>query len=471
MSTLATEDPELHELLLSHKKRSLALPETTCFEPLRPVATNVPILADDSFFATHTTYQVPIDGLHVRPGQPLDCPGLVDTIHRFAVKRRIATPLCNRLTEWAMHKERRGKDAEGRLGLVKAGKGSDAGVQKTNVGGYQSFHDLFDEDPANEEANLFSAQANGDAGADGSGDEEDEEDEDASAPEWLRRSKRDCLLVRDIVSAAIDEAGGDSYPGEAAAHRPPAGGRHASYGWLNVNRSADSNFMHTHQVDLWSAVFYVCEGEPNAPGFPSPCGGHMIFRGGARPEGEGGPALAADGAPCRTYLAVPPSAGTLWLFPGSLPHLVMRRLLPPGVAEPEVPRISIGVNFDFAVPPLPVPWRPPVEPEESGGDGDGHGGGGGGGTEEEAAAAAAAAAARAAEADAAARREGNGLSGGGGGGDGGGGTERERREEWAEAAAQTQLIMGEDEARERGFRPDEEVVMPLPVWSDSDDDQ
>ena len=470
MSTLAADDPELHELLLSHKKRSLALPETTTFEPLRPVATNVPLRAEDSLFATHTTYQMPIDGLHVRPGQPLDCPGLVDTIHRFAVKRQVAAPLCNRLTEWALHKERRGKDAEGRLGLVKAGKGSDAGVQKTNVGGYQSFHDLFDEDPADEESNLFAAEANGDGDCDdggGDGDEKDDEDEDASAPEWLRRSKRDCMLVRDIVSAAIDEAGGDAYPGEAAARQPPPGGRHASYGWLNVNRSADSNFMHTHQVDLWSAVFYVCEGEPNAPGFPSPCGGHMVFRGGARPAGEGGPALAADGAPCRTYLAVPPQPGTLWLFPGSLPHLVMRRLLPPGVAEPEVPRISIGVNFDFAVPPLPSPWRPPAQPEEPGGGDDGGGGDGGGG---EAAAARTARAAK--DAAAAARHEGNG-NGNGLPGDGGGdgGAERERREEWVEAAAQTQLIMGEDEARERGFGPDEEVVMPLPVWSDSDDDQ
>ena len=33
-----------------------------------------------------------------------------------------------------------------------------------------------------------------------------------------------------------------------------------------------------NQVDLWSAVFYVSEGEPNAPGFPSPLGGHMVLR-------------------------------------------------------------------------------------------------------------------------------------------------------------------------------------------------
>ena len=34
----------------------------------------------------------------------------------------------------------------------------------------------------------------------------------------------------------------------------------------------------------------------------------------------------------------------------------------------------------------------------------------------------------------------------------------------------TQLLMDAEEAKLRGFRPDEEVVMPLPVWSDSDED-
>ena len=34
----------------------------------------------------------------------------------------------------------------------------------------------------------------------------------------------------------------------------------------------------------------------------------------------------------------------------------------------------------------------------------------------------------------------------------------------------TQLLMDAGEAELRGFRPDEEVVMPLPVWSDSDDE-
>ena len=38
------------------------------------------------------------------------------------------------------------------------------------------------------------------------------------------------------------------------------------------------------------------------------------------------------------------------------------------------------------------------------------------------------------------------------------------------AAATEAEVMGSEEARLRGFRPDEEVLMPLPVWSDSEED-
>ena len=38
------------------------------------------------------------------------------------------------------------------------------------------------------------------------------------------------------------------------------------------------------------------------------------------------------------------------------------------------------------------------------------------------------------------------------------------------SASHTQLLMDAEESRRRGFAPDEEVVMPVPVWSDSDED-
>ena len=464
----AEGDAFLQELLLAHKTRTLGLPDSTTFEPLRPVAINVP-LDSDEYFATHTVYQVPVDGeLHVRPGQALGSgEPLVDIVHRFAVKRRTGAPLSDRLTAWAMHKERLGKEAEGRLGITPAGKGSDAGVQKTNVGGFQSFHDLFVED---------------------SDDDSDDDDEGGvGEPEWLRSSKADCLLVHRMVSAAVDETGCEAYPGEVAAHRPPPGSLHACYAWLNVNRSADSNFMHTHQVDLWSAVFYVSEGEPNAPGFPSPNGGHMVFRAGPRDKAEGGPALAAaDGAPCRSYMQVPPCPGTLWLFPGSMPHLVMRRTLPPGLEEPDTPRVSLGVNFDFATPPLPAPWRSPEglvadvvaararaqlarrDEEEAGAAAGQRGAEGQLAAPTIAPAVPAAPAAPAASAPlpesspsaAAAEVVQRVVSTG----------DAAQGVSSGLSASHTQLLMDAEESRLRGFSPDEEVVMPMPVWSDSDED-
>ena len=435
------DDDMLRQVLLAKKTRSLELGEATHFEPLRPAATNVPFAAAAAeFLATHTTYQVPIDaGLHVRPGAELDAStaGHVDVIHRFALRKSLSGPLNARLTEWALHKERLAKECEGRLIHIAAGRGSDAGVNKTNVGGFQSFHDLFEDAPAPVE----SSDDDGDGDGGGGGGDDGE-------------AKRDLLILRSAVSAALDEAiartgltpaegeaeEGDAYPGEAAPHRPAAGEPHASYAWLNVNRSADSNFMHTHQVDLWSAVYYLNDGEPNAPGFASPTSGHMVFRAGSRPVEEGGPRSVGD-TPCRSYFAVPPLPGTLWIFPGSVPHTVMPTELPPGLPEPEIPRISIGVNFDRATPPLPRPWRRPAPLA--------HPARGFGGETEAAGATAAArsVAARPAPAEAAAAAA---------------------AMDAAASASPFLLLSGED-AAERGFAPGEEVVMPMPVWSSDEE--
>ena len=140
------DDAWLKRVLLAEKTRSLVLPESSRFEPLRPHATNVPTTDDGSeYFATHTTYQVPIDvGEHVRPGQSLTNKKLVDVVHRFALRKSYSGPMNERLTRWGLRKEQLAKECEGRLIHVAPGRGSDAGVNKTNVGGYQSFHDLFE---------------------------------------------------------------------------------------------------------------------------------------------------------------------------------------------------------------------------------------------------------------------------------------------------------------------------------------
>lgn len=191
-----------------------------------------------------------------------------------------------------------------------------------------------------------------------------------------------CLTLRDLVDLALAECCPDAYAGGDAAKSdgrvedggsdgadakpspdadpsPGADGaaaRRDGYAWLNVNRTPHSNFLHTHTFERWSGCYFVQEGEPNAPGFACPTSGHMVFRGGRRRRGheaDGGPAEGAS----HTYFAVPPTPGTLWLFGGTVPHCVMRTQLPPGVPEPESPRISIGVNWSDAVTPSP---RPPL---------------------------------------------------------------------------------------------------------------
>ena len=280
----------------------------------------------------------------------------------------------------------------------------------------------------------------------------------------MTREKRDCLLLHRIASAALDAAIAEHESsmlgeqvevaeapyGEGGGERP-RDALHASYAWLNVNRTKDSNFMHTHQVDLWSAVYYINEGEPNAPGFGNETSGHMIFRAGPRPQAEGGPALSESGEERRTYFAVPPVPGTLWLFPGSMPHTVMPTVLPDGVDEPETPRISLGINFEVAVPPLPRPWRKPPSMAER---------------------AAAAEASGSRDTDSTAAADATAMEG----------LVTQTAASLPTAAAKRGgdegdeeitpfLMLSASEAKERGFRDDEEVVMPMPVFSDSSDDE
>jgi hypothetical protein len=136
-----------------------------------------------------------------------------------------------------------------------------------------------------------------------------------------------------------------------------------------------------------------------------PLEGHLLFRGGplprtwcasyeaATPSGEASSEVAqASAAGFRqasavpggmaqplphAYLAVPPRPGTLWLFPGEVPHTVLpAQIKPPAEIAAEItppvlgsssaarapafmnaghaPRISIAVNFVDAIPPPPA---------------------------------------------------------------------------------------------------------------------
>ena len=95
-------------------------------------------------------------------------------------------------------------------------------------------------------------------------------------------------------------------------------------------------------------------GGPAAGGAAADVGGHLLFRaGGVRGSSH-------------SFLAVPPEPGTMWLFPGGLPHCVMPfsdsgEAHAGGPAAPRADRrdrhgdrISVAVNFEEAAPPLAV---------------------------------------------------------------------------------------------------------------------
>ena len=131
---------------------------------------------------------------------------------------------------------------------------------------------------------------------------------------------------------------------------------HQAVAWCNVNFHEDSNLIHMHDQKRWSAVYFVSEGEPNAPGFPSPLGGHLVFRCGPKSDVSSSGVGASDTEPkaSHTYFAVPPVPGSLWFFPGSIPHLVLGSIVPAGGAKARSPRVSIAVNFVDATPKPPA---------------------------------------------------------------------------------------------------------------------
>lgn len=321
---------------------TLKLPTACTFVPIDLAhGVDVPLSKEGALtFASHTMFELPCDHrFHevrfLSESEQADVrergtsEQLADVIHRFTLRKRLKTRLSARLTKWAVLKERLAMLARQQSTPPVPGIGSISGVRKTNRGGYQSYHDIF-------------------CGQ-----------EDAS----LHRSLAGAREVHRIAGASMDELGlaHSQYPDEAT--RAYAGEVHPACGWVNVNRENHSNCLHVHRIDRWSAVYFVNNGEAaDAVGSAGP----LIFRGGPLPLPPP-PAIPIPTAPqaapaTHSFMAVPPDAGSLWLFPGDIPHAVMRAQLPPGVESAYQPggagggvrgdpRISIAINFEHACPP------------------------------------------------------------------------------------------------------------------------
>ena len=115
---------------------------------------------------------------------------------------------------------------------------------------------------------------------------------------------------------------------------------HEACAWLNVNRATDSNLVHVHHPQRWSAVYFVQSG---GVAEVAPPAGHLVFRGGHR--SAGGRRRCSH-----TYFAVPPEPGVLWIFPGSTPHCVFP-YGEEGARGSGEARVSVAVNLLASVPP------------------------------------------------------------------------------------------------------------------------
>lgn len=98
--------------------------------------------------------------------------------------------------------------------------------------------------------------------------------------------------------------------------------------WININSKGDFNWPHVHPWSQLSACYYI--------NMPDEAGGIGFIRGDS--TGEYMPAVKE---PTRNTLVKKnfnPPAGTFYVFPSNLKHLVYRN-------ESDSPRISIAFNF------------------------------------------------------------------------------------------------------------------------------
>jgi len=286
----------------------LALPASSDFVELHPITRSVPLL-DGGIFREHTVLRIPcesranvMEAVHRFELAPsLSCAGL----ERTGV---VSSAELNRCLEvWALDKARRAVRSS--LG---AGPNSDAGVQVSNRGGYQSPRGIFSSDGG-------------------------------EAP-FLR-------ALHIIACAAMDNLGAECCP--AAGWRP--GSLQAADAWVNVNGVGQYNVMHQHDAGCWSAVYFVSEGTPCLPA-DDDLSGHLVLRAGGtrrRARGDGARLDASEWA-LHSFMAVPPKPGTLWLFPGGIPHAVMASRTSRGGGAEEPARVSIALNFNDSRVPRPL---------------------------------------------------------------------------------------------------------------------
>ena len=291
-------DSELRSLLLSERSERWALSPDSTFENLQPEPTNEPLSKNAvGHFESHLSYRVP-SGTSEQADH---------TLHCFALHGSIATAMNVGLSDWAIERVHNWLNDEA------------TGVNLSNEGGYQSHADVFRREMS--ECELPAEQS-------------------ASEQEGRRCSG----ILRSALNAALDECmlrGESDAPGlpdmgvaEEDAEEEPFGGMHSACAWFNASRPGDCNVMHCHPAGRWSGVYYVAGGsalaaadeaadaagdaagdarehaaQGAAEAEEEEHAGHLLFRTGQR---------RTTPRASHSFLAVPPTAGCLWLFPGEI---------------------------------------------------------------------------------------------------------------------------------------------------------
>ena len=335
-ATAGIQDVGLRKALLGsalpRREDGLLLPQTSTFEPIVPQPMDVPLTGHGKQeFARHTVYYLPRE----------TAPDQEDVVHCFSL--RDAGVMNDGIYNWALRKEAKFEAARAGI-LLRTGVPSqfkDLGKVVSNRGGYQSHPDLFERqqsNPAQAATRRFAVPGLPTVPTDV---------QDAVGLvhcHELHRIASEALeqLGRDRELTALEQLERDR---ELTQPVSELGEQHRTRflpatSWLNVNRAADVNMLHIHNKEKLSGTYYVTSGQRTEPQRPQPwlgggaaeAGGGscdadscLIFRTGAMPRADGG---ASDTT--HTFMKVAPVPGELWLFPGSIPHMVM------GVSPPHM---------------------------------------------------------------------------------------------------------------------------------------
>lgn len=311
---LSAKDIDGRELLAPLSK-TLCLPQHCTFDPLdaQPLQVDLASAEEKQVFSSHSSFLLPCDHLcHATRNRR--SVGYAHEVHKFTVHAQVAESLNDSLAAMALERERR----------ARAPDESEFNARLSNWGGFQSRHDLFIE------------RAN-----------------DAELGKLMG-----CRELQRIASIAMDTL---------CAKRTPSrknGELCTGVAWANVNRPRDLNFLHLHEPNAWSGVYFVRSGPPPPSGAPATAG-HLVFRCGRarRPSDGDESGGSSEDAASHSYMAVPPAPGTLWCFPGTVPHCVFPIERGSGDARDEeeetfdaaTARISIAINFDDRCPsPVPI---------------------------------------------------------------------------------------------------------------------